>query len=210
MQKKRIIFDLDGTIIPTIDFKESVIHALKKFSISYTEEQLEYYMLSMKNYENFYRKYTINDYFEFVKMQSGINITMEYMKYFLEHAEYLVPERVEEGVVVTLEYLKGKYDLVILTNFFEKTQINRLRALKIDNYFSKVFGGEIFLKPDELAFIYATSKYKKDECLVIGDNIELDINGAKNAGIDTIYYNRQGKHNDNLEINDFSYLRKIL
>ena len=33
---------------------------------------------------------------------------------------------------------------------------------------------------------------KKSECIMIGDNIETDIKGAINAGIDVVFFNPEG------------------
>ena len=55
-------------------------------------------------------------------------------------------------------------------------------------YFSEQVGAH---KPSKVFFDYAikSSNAIKKQSLVIGDNFEADIAGAKNAGIDQVYFN---------------------
>ena len=96
-----------------------------------------------------------------------------------------------------LQYLAGKgYTLHLLTNGFEKTQHNKLMYSGLKDFFKEIITseGSNSLKPNKEIFEYALERCgaKTNECIMIGDNIEVDIIGAINAGIDQIYVNHLG------------------
>lgn len=93
----------------------------------------------------------------------------------------------------TLSYLKSKYRLHILTNGFKEIQHKKLSGAKIDQFFSCVINAEEVgvKKPHPEIFIAALQMAKvKPECaLMIGDDLEADVYGALNAGIQAIHFN---------------------
>lgn len=96
--------------------------------------------------------------------------------------------------VEILRYLTEKgYLLHLITNGFEKTQLSKLENSGIDGYFKEVITseGSNSLKPHKEIFEYAFRKAgaTAGESIMIGDNIEADIQGAINAGIDQVYVN---------------------
>ena len=101
--------------------------------------------------------------------------------------------RLIEDAMEVLDYLKKDYHLHIVTNGFNEVQYLKLKNSKLDSFFEEVITSEDAggLKPDLLIFEYALKKTNalRTESLMIGDVIEVDILGAKNAGIDQIYLN---------------------
>jgi putative hydrolase of the HAD superfamily len=96
--------------------------------------------------------------------------------------------------VQILNYLSEKeYRLHLITNGFEKTQHNKLKNSGLDKFFNEVITSESSnsLKPHREIFDYALKKTgaKKEESIMIGDSLEVDIQGAMNAGIDQVYVN---------------------
>ena len=135
---------------------------------------------------------------------------MSFLETFFNKFGYM-SERNEE-VIEVLDYLSKKYELVVLTNWFQAPQRERLKNADILKYFKEVIGGELYMKPSGDAFINACGKYKLNECIMIGDDYNKDILGASNAGLDVIYFNYKNKENvDNFrEINKLSELERIL
>jgi len=93
-----------------------------------------------------------------------------------------------------LEYLKTKgYSLHLITNGFEKTQWSKLKNTGIDHFFTQVITSEASnsVKPDKEIFEYALQKANAtlDHSIMIGDNLEADIQGAINAGMDCVFVN---------------------
>lgn len=92
-----------------------------------------------------------------------------------------------------LDYLKPHYQMHIITNGFVETQHVKLERSGLRPYFSKIFISEEigFQKPKRGFFEYAikSCNARKRESLVIGDSLEADIEGAKNFGLDHVYFN---------------------
>jgi putative hydrolase of the HAD superfamily len=93
----------------------------------------------------------------------------------------------------TLRYLQGKYQMHILTNGFRDVQHIKLTSANLLGYFTEIITSECsgYKKPDRQCFEYALSRANVNakDCLMVGDNLEADILGAKNAGIDQVYFN---------------------
>lgn len=93
-----------------------------------------------------------------------------------------------------LEYLtEKKYQLHLITNGFEATQHSKLKNSGLDKFFIEVITSESSnsTKPNKAIFDYAFTRAKalSHECIMIGDSVEADIQGAINAGIDQVYVN---------------------
>ena len=86
-----------------------------------------------------------------------------------------------------------KYILHLLTNGFEKTQWSKITNSNIAKYFTNVITSEISscIKPSKEMFEYAITKAGAtlQESIMIGDNLDADIQGATNAGLDTVFVN---------------------
>ena len=97
------------------------------------------------------------------------------------------------GAIDVLKYLQKKYALHLITNGFAEVQ-----WVKIENSGLKPFFEHIIIseevgtqKPDKEIFEIAMDRAftHADECIMIGDNYNTDIVGARNAGIDQIFFN---------------------
>ena len=66
---------------------------------------------------------------------------------------YAIPDDNQE-LIETIDQLSRKYELVLLSNYFEKSQRGRLEHIGIDKYFSEYYGEKI-CKPDRQAYIDA-------------------------------------------------------
>ncbi len=93
-----------------------------------------------------------------------------------------------------LDYLTAKkYTIHLITNGFEKTQWSKLTHSGIAGYFTQVITseGSNSLKPKKEIFDFALSKAGANlkESIMIGDNLDADIQGAINAGMDSVFVN---------------------
>lgn len=97
------------------------------------------------------------------------------------------------GAIDVLKYLQKKYALHLITNGFAEVQ-----WIKVENSGLKPFFEHIIIseevgtqKPDKEIFEIAMNRAftHADECIMIGDNYNTDIVGARNAGIDQIFFN---------------------
>ncbi len=93
-----------------------------------------------------------------------------------------------------LRHLKEKaYKLHLITNGFEKTQWRKLDNSKLGHYFEEVITseGSNSVKPNKEIFEYALriTGAELTHSIMIGDNLDADIKGAINAGMDSIFVN---------------------
>lgn len=97
------------------------------------------------------------------------------------------------GTIPLLEYLSQKYSIHIITNGFKEVQYTKIKNSGLEKYFEHIHISEEigFKKPQAEIFHYAVSKSGTvhESCIMIGDNVETDITGALNAGIDHILFN---------------------
>ena len=121
------------------------------------------------------------------------------------------------NVIEVLEYLKPKYTLHIITNGFEEVQVTKLEANDLNKYFTTITTSEEAKskKPKRRIFEYAFNKAgaKAEESLMVGDDLEVDILGAKSVGMDGIYCNYDNiPHNGEVtfEVSQFTEIRDIL
>ncbi len=206
MQKyNHIFFDLDRTLW---DFETNSKQTLKEI----------FYNLSLDKeiscFDDFFKIYKINNEKLWDKYRKG-KLKKEILRYkrFNDVLNYFginnpllaktigddyvfngpLKKALFPGTKKTLEYLKNNYNLYIITNGFKEVQKIKMKTSGIDKYFEHVFISEDigWQKPDIKVFNYAMkySGAKPEKSLMIGDDLQTDIEGAKNAGIDTVFFN---------------------
>lgn len=93
----------------------------------------------------------------------------------------------------TLDYLKTKYTLHIITNGPEVVQEKKMINAQLDHYFKTVTNSEKagVKKPHPGIFNFALKEanVKPQNSLMIGDNINADVNGALNVGMQAVWFN---------------------
>ncbi len=92
-----------------------------------------------------------------------------------------------------LTYLQPHFELHILTNGFNDVQSVKLKKSGLDKYFKELVTSESAeaKKPSAKIFEHTMKQIGAgiDETLMIGDNLNTDIKGARDFGIDQVYYN---------------------
>ena len=204
---KHLFFDLDHTLW---DFDTNARHTLSEI---FTE--FEMHIRITAPFDEFYKKYLHHNEILWNRYHNGF-ISAEELKWkrmwrtlldfkigdevlaknlssrFLE----ILPTKKEvfPHTFEILQYLKDKkYTLHLITNGFEKTQWSKLASSGMTHFFTHMITSETSnsLKPKKEIFEYALSKAGAllQESIMIGDNLEADIQGAINAGMDCIYVN---------------------
>lgn len=214
---RRVIFDIDNTLIDwKSEYDNKVEEVLEKYYIKKNKEEVQKLKKAFDEYENYYLIFNLDNMIKFIREYTNEYYSSEVIKSILEEWGNCVPNNYPDENVEILKYLKSKYELVILTDWFYKPQFNRLKLLNIDTFFDKIYTAEkTKRKPNKEAFIQAIGKYKPEECVMIGDSYERDILGAINFGISAIWYKGEKEKieslNDKIEvIQNLSELRNIL
>lgn len=216
---QHIYFDLDHTLW---DFDKNsaltfeIILRQENVAIDLAEF-LEVYIPINSNYWEMYRNDKISkeslrtgrlkDSFEQLKLkvtpQIIDNLSVKYLE-FLPQYNHLLEDTIE-----ILEYLKPKYQLHIITNGFEEIQNDKLRNSNISEYFKTITTSEEagVKKPHAKIFELALEKAKAipENSLMIGDNFEADILGAKNVGMKFLYFDYYQKK----EVRDCRQIQKL-
>lgn len=128
---------------------------------------------------------------------NGIDITEEYcLKMSDKFLDFCASKSgVVEGAHELMDYLRQKgYRMHMCSNGFHEVQYKKLASCGLRNYFDTIILSEDagVNKPSPLYFDYAlkASGASRETTLMIGDNLQTDIQGALSAGIDALLFNR--------------------
>lgn len=117
----------------------------------------------------------------------------------------------------TLDHCKEQYTMHLITNGFDLTQKMKLQFSGLGGYFKEIITSERShaMKPHPGIFEYALTATgaSVEDSIMIGDALEVDVLGARNAGWDQVYFNpKKAEHNDKptYEISCLSELQAIL
>ncbi len=229
---KAVFFDIYGTIADFFPPKEEIqINVAEKFNITLDKDKiLDAYKLA----NNFLVKQ--NSIFPIRKMndEQKLNFFSEYEKIIIDNSGSNVDVGLAKNIWV--EITKQKYDLKIFPDLIQC--INDLRdmglilglisninmsgkkiaeKLGISSYFNYVFTSEDlgYEKPNKMIFEKSLdiAKLTPSEVVFIGDQVESDILGAKNANILPILldrYNNYKNYSEVIKINDLFQLQEII
>ena len=223
---KSIFFDLDHTLW---DFEKNSELSFKKIFKKYTitinfEKFIEAYIPINFKYWKLYRNGEISkEFLRYNRLKEVFNlfdyeiddkiinnISHDYIEFLPENNKLM------DGAIEILEYLKPKYRLFIITNGFREVQDKKLKNSKIKHYFEAIYDSESVgvKKPDPKIFEHALkdSGSHPQESLMVGDNYEADVLGAKKLRINTLHFVAHGEeiHNKNETIFKLIELKSIL
>ncbi|WP_110113355.1 HAD family hydrolase [Bacillus sp. CGMCC 1.16541] len=114
-----------------------------------------------------------------------------------------------------LDELKGKYQLLLLTNGSPDLQNTKLEITpEIAPYFDHIVISGAFGrgKPDPTIFEHALDKMnvEKEQVLMVGDNLMTDILGASRVGIKSVWINRHYKErNEVIPTYEITHLEEL-
>jgi putative hydrolase of the HAD superfamily len=105
------------------------------------------------------------------------------------------------GAIELMNTLSGKYAMHIITNGFDEVQRNKIQSSGLAPFIQGIFTSEScgLTKPDRRMFDFALRKTgaTAENSLMIGDDLHVDIVGAREAGWHQVYLNpNQSKHEE--------------
>ena len=181
MNKKYILFDLDGTLTDSGEgITKSVVYALEKFGISEKPENVKHFVGPPLK-ENFMRTYNFTEE-EAVK---AVDIFRE--RYapigIFENYPY-------DGIKELLKELKeADFILLVATSKPHIHAETVLKKFELYQYFDYILGSELHGSENKTEIMKDVLKKAgvKDlkEAIMVGDTV-FDIEGARNVGIDVI------------------------
>jgi putative hydrolase of the HAD superfamily len=201
--KKHIFFDLDHTLW---DFDKNSaltfekIFELNKLAVN-LNDFLEVYVPINFKYWKLYREEKVdkktlkfsrlNDAFKAMEIDISSRMVHKLSDDYITHL--CTFNHLFAGAIDLLDYLTHKYQLHIITNGFKEAQQAKLNQSNIDHYFLTVTNSEMVgvKKPNPKIFHHALHMANATivNSIMIGDNLEADILGALNIGMDAICFN---------------------
>lgn len=205
--KKHLFFDLDHTIW---DFDKNAEETLHDLYFKYKFDDL----FNIPTSDSFIETYTVNNHRVWGLYHHGKidKPTLRYLRFADTFTQLgvdpsMFPTEFEEEYLAicptktnlfpnaheTLAYLKDKYTLHLISNGFKEACEKKLEHSKLAPYFNTIVISEIvgINKPDPRIFEHAlqNGQAQREQAVMIGDNIDADVRGAQNAGIEAIFFN---------------------
>lgn len=184
---KVILFDLDGTLYNSNEvrtkFAEAAYHALaklKKIPVDEAKKLIEDTREKLKEEHGFPVPYTLT----LIRFGMPVESWHEENIAYFDPRDYL---SANSELRETLQDMKKRFRLAILTNNNE-VQANRiLEALNVQDLFDRVFTYNSFrtMKPNPKTFREAARAMgvQPNECLVVGDRYSVDLIPAQDLGM---------------------------
>lgn len=208
--KKRLIIDVDNTLIPWDKKYYSMLkNLLKKNNIKISWFRFYKMLKEIEKYDHTHNCWNMEELKDCISKVIKIEMDDNKVNLIFEWLENCVIGVASKELHSTLKYLSKKYELVILSNSFKKAQEKRLEKFGIRKYFKDVYCGDEVMKPNKEAYLNACGKYKPTECMMIGDSLEFDVIAPSKLGISPIYVNKK-KHKEYVTIKDVTELKEIL
>ncbi len=145
----------------------------------YYKQQINKQYLRNNRFHETFKKFAYDNY------EENLEITEQYLSR-APHGKHL-----KNGCLEVLDHLKPNYHLHIITNGFKEIQHIKMHNTGLKNYFKNIIISEEhnLTKPNPKIFRLAEklANCNKEECVMIGDSLESDIEGALGAGWKAIW-----------------------
>ncbi len=194
-----VFFDLDDTLCDTVSSRpQRARKALDAFSSYHPDHDLEDLLRKALEPHATLERETrgLRSVFAELGLEESLGARAAYACY----AQYFDPLHLIEGVTATLEHLMQGYRLGIITNGHEAVQQGKLEYFDLGRYIRWVVISESvgLPKPDPRIFSHALSLagVEHNEAVFVGDRLDIDVGGAKAAGMRTVWFNHWGGNLD--------------
>ena len=225
---KAIFFDADDTLVNHKECeRQALVYVFDKIGIGYKNEyqdifrHIEQVIWDTESYDGVHvpreNVFTCRFKLLFEKLNIHYDDYIKANEFFkLGLADSIA---LNDKVVEIVKYLYDKnYLLCVLTNGLIKLQKPRVTNSEIGKFITHIIVSEEVgaHKPNPLIFTTLLERIRLKPCdvVMIGDSIKNDIQGAKNAGIKSLWYNPEHRENrtdilPHYEISNFLELKDI-
>lgn len=184
IQNQVLVFDLDNTLLLRDEAMLNCLEQVFNLQLSFSQKKAIQLKDEMGHSDRLF-------FCEWLQAYLRIPLPVETIWASIkENIGFFVT--LNEGAETTLQQLKSKYDLILLTNGGTSNQHRKIKQTGLDAFFSvdKIFISETigFDKPNPKAFQVVQDQFEIDtQFCMIGDNLEKDIFGAIQFGWNAIY-----------------------
>ena len=203
-QYTHLFFDLDGTLW---DLRKNTLIALREIFEAHPD------ITGTIDFDWFYRRYHHHndrlwalyrdgridkeslriERFQMAFEECGVKDNPTFYRFFADEFLVICPRQphVMEGAHRLLDHCKGRYQMHIITNGFSEVQGIKMAAAQLNGYFEHIIFSEScgIQKPHRGIFDHAFSitGANPETSLMIGDDWDADILGARNVGMDQAF-----------------------
>jgi len=223
MKNWLVAFDLDDTLYPEREYVFSGFGAVselvkRRFGIE------DFYPELVKTFNGGERKKTFNATLKKCGIKYDNTLIRDLVNCYRAHFPNI---KLYDDVVPTLQCLKRKYHLALITDGYLQAQRSKVRALNVERFFEKIIYtdqyGKEYWKPSRFPFQMVMEYFSAEgnECAYVGDNMEKDFIGPNRLGWLTVQIKRKERQyyenvfaNDNqrpqVSIDSLTALEKVL
>ena len=203
----KLFFDLDHTLWDyETNARATLVEMYRTFKLDrFFSDEAHFFQTFKQQNEQLWHRYNVGEidkleirnhrfgYIMNAVKNTDLNLAQELSNQFIiecPRKKALMPNARE-----VLDKLVKDFELGIITNGFDDTQNIKLKYSEIDHYFKWVVTSESsgYRKPAKGIFDFTLdySGGSLENIVIIGDNLQTDILGAKNAGWKSVWYNPQ-------------------
>ena len=194
---KSLLLDLDDTLLSfKADEHKALTKSLLHFGIEPSEEVIALYSsINLSLWQalergELEREEVLVRRFRLLGESCGLSLDAVAMRVYYE-LRLSEEHTLYEGALPTLDYLKDRYRLYIVSNGTALVQNRRLDESGLRGYFDGIFISEELgvNKPHPEFFdkVFELTGGARDEAIVVGDSLTSDILGGINAGVLTCH-----------------------
>jgi len=186
-----VFFDLDWTLITSV-FKDYILPDVYKAAPSFHRYTLdEFFEMFVSTERKFMPRVEAWDP-DFIFKEMGLKVSA--LSLYRKYQDKL---EVYPDVLPALDRLVKRYRLCVLTNSLKEYTDLKVEQTRISHYFEHIFTADQigYAKPSPEIFIRVLKRMglKNSNAIYVGDSPEMDVPGARKAGIATFIVNRMGK-----------------
>lgn len=179
---KLCIFDLDGTLLDTLEnITYYVNKTMEKFSLSLLSQE------DVKEFVGNGAKLLIKRSVDKLKSDLPLDLVLtEYLNFYNSDPAYLI--KPYDGILPMLDKLKKiGVKIAVLSNKPDSSTSAVVDEIFGENYFYMAYGqrDNVPQKPNPTAVFEIIRGFNKNECIFVGDT-KVDIETGKSSGIKTI------------------------